>query len=293
MCFSTPIFSRQRQQQFQQDFATSFWSRLLCLMVPPLSTMPCRPSSSSIAPSSSSPSSHPQNHSDANVLKVINIMLMRMMMMISISISTTTKFSNSSTTSTSIGTATTMMNRCRTRRRMMARPKGGGGGAVATLIVLLTLSSIVLPIAQCATFFYGATEESDQDNNNVMNDENGQFDGARALALAESAAVQASNKMSNNHNDDDYEEEEEEARLSKQELHAVFNFCEILPQLQQQGFIPENKHARDICKKLVDMLKPMFRKRAAQSAHATSVPMPSRPRRHVAMATLFLQQRKR
>uniref|UniRef100_A0A183BRE6 SAP30_Sin3_bdg domain-containing protein n=1 Tax=Globodera pallida TaxID=36090 RepID=A0A183BRE6_GLOPA len=183
--------------------------------------------------------------------------------------------------------------RSRTRRRM-GRPKlynssSSKSTSLATLLALLALSSMALPTARSATFFYGATDGSDGDD--TMNDaDQGQLDGARALAMAESAAAvhhhhaHAHASSSNS----DVAEEEEETRLSKHELQAVYKFCEILPQLQQQGFIPENKHARDLCKKLVDMLKPMFRKRTRSSAQQAALPMPSRPRRHV--AALLLQQ---
>lgn len=40
------------------------------------------------------------------------------------------------------------------------------------------------------------------------------------------------------------ETDAEEGRLSKQELQAVYNFCELLPQLEHQGVVARNKDVR-------------------------------------------------
>uniref|UniRef100_A0A914HRB6 Uncharacterized protein n=1 Tax=Globodera rostochiensis TaxID=31243 RepID=A0A914HRB6_GLORO len=176
------------------------------------------------------------------------------------------------------------------QRKLYNNSSSRNSTSLATLLVLFALSSMALPTARSATFFYGATDESDGDD--AMNDaEQGQLDSARALAMAENAAAVHHHAHAHAHaatSNSDVADEEEDTRLSKHELQAVYKFCEILPQLQQQGFIPENKHARDLCKKLVDMLKPMFRKRTRSSARQGALPMPSRARRHV--AALLLQQ---
>jgi hypothetical protein len=57
------------------------------------------------------------------------------------------------------------------------------------------------------------------------------------------------------------EEEYDETRLSQQELESVYKFCSLLPLLEEAGHVIKNKQARQVCDKLVAMLKPMFRKR--------------------------------
>jgi hypothetical protein len=71
------------------------------------------------------------------------------------------------------------------------------------------------------------------------------------LALAESAAAAEEEEAG----------EMDETKLSHQELESVYKFCSLLPLLEEAGHVIKNKQARQVCDKLVAMLKPMFRKR--------------------------------
>ncbi|KAL7079657.1 hypothetical protein ACQ4LE_001866 [Meloidogyne hapla] len=117
------------------------------------------------------------------------------------------------------------------------------------IVLLFSLINYCSLTAECATFFYGATEDSESPEK-VEQMQNVVDTNERALALAESAAAAAHS-----------ENELNEQKLSSHELESVYNFCSLLPLLEQSGQIVKNAQARQVCDKLVDMLKPMFRKR--------------------------------
>lgn len=79
---------------------------------------------------------------------------------------------------------------------------------------------------QFKNFFIATEEAADREK----------FDGARELALAEQAAASELGAE-----DDDAETE---TQLSRQQLEGVYNFCALLPTLQQQRMMPPNAHAR-------------------------------------------------
>jgi len=99
----------------------------------------------------------------------------------------------------------------------------------------------------------------------------------QTLALAENAAAIAA--------DDEREEEADETKLSSQELESVYKFCSLLPLLEQAGHVVKNKQAREVCDKLLVMLKPFAVKRRNKAAAIR----PIRARR----ATLMLAVRRR
>nr|CAD2124006.1 unnamed protein product [Meloidogyne enterolobii] len=135
------------------------------------------------------------------------------------------------------------------RRRFYTRRRGGGQQPLTFFVLLFSLISYCsLTTTECATFFYGATEDSESPEK-IEQLQNVVDTNERALALAESAAAANS------------ENEINEQKLSSHELESVYNFCSLLPLLEQSGQIVKNAQARQVCNKLVDMLKPMFRKR--------------------------------
>ncbi|KAF7637909.1 hypothetical protein Mgra_00002612 [Meloidogyne graminicola] len=113
------------------------------------------------------------------------------------------------------------------------------------VLLFLLINYCLLTTIECATFFYGATEDSELPSSEKVEQMQNVVDtNEKALALAESAA-----------------NSENEQKLSSNELESVYNFCSLLPLLEQSGQIVKNAQARQVCDKLVDMLKPMFRKR--------------------------------
>nr|CAD2197245.1 unnamed protein product [Meloidogyne enterolobii] len=134
------------------------------------------------------------------------------------------------------------------RRRFYTRRRGGQQPLTFFVLLFSLISYCSLTTTECATFFYGATEDSESPEK-IEQLQNVVDTNERALALAESAAAANS------------ENEINEQKLSSHELESVYNFCSLLPLLEQSGQIVKNAQARQVCNKLVDMLKPMFRKR--------------------------------
>lgn len=49
--------------------------------------------------------------------------------------------------------------------------------------------------------------------------------------------------------------------FTNDDLYTVFNFCKLLPRLEEIGKVRQKKKCREICAKLIDMLQPMFKKK--------------------------------
>ncbi|KAE9554782.1 hypothetical protein FO519_001979 [Halicephalobus sp. NKZ332] len=90
---------------------------------------------------------------------------------------------------------------------------------------------VLLPTSNAMTFFYGA---SDVDNNS-------------ATELSSLVDTVSGDNL---------------PEVTDRELKSVFSFCTMLPRLEESGKMKANNESKAICKKLIDMLQPMFKKKS-------------------------------
>lgn len=65
--------------------------------------------------------------------------------------------------------------------------------------------------------------------------------------------------------------DEQNLRNDNSKEFKVFNFCKLLPRLEESGKIRENKESRKLCTKLINMLTPMFKKKSEDLANPATV----------------------
>ncbi|KAI1711288.1 hypothetical protein DdX_10162 [Ditylenchus destructor] len=123
------------------------------------------------------------------------------------------------------------------------------------LIGILAQMLLNAHIVESATFFYGATQQSEQ---------NTQSSGPPKTEMTpELSRFGASAGGSH-------------GKLSDDDLKNVYDFCNLLPMLEKMKQVQKNDQSREICGKLVAMLQPMFAKRKTTDALDTGILRKSR-----------------
>ncbi|KAI1714194.1 hypothetical protein Ddc_11512 [Ditylenchus destructor] len=123
------------------------------------------------------------------------------------------------------------------------------------LIGILAQMLLNAHIVESATFFYGATQQSEQ---------NTQSSGPPKTDMS-SELSRFGGSASGSH-----------GKLSDEDLKSVYTFCSFLPMLEKAGQVQKNDQSREICAKLVVMLRPMFAKRKNMDALDTGILRKSR-----------------
>jgi len=120
---------------------------------------------------------------------------------------------------------------------------------------LLLLLLVFLParFVHSATFFYGATDD----------------------AQNSPAPISGSSELSKFGSG---------SKLSEEDLKSVYTFCSVLPVLESSGRIAKNEQSREICEKLIVMLRPMFAKRKTPTSSSSPIVAANKKRRRATIA---------